>query len=68
MINSALNRLHHDAAVTPRHGTRSFSKTFRVGFTVLKVKRAMKNSIYFESQSDPHGTYPSKANLCLGSW
>ena len=23
MINSALNRLPHDAAVTPRHGTRS---------------------------------------------
>jgi uncharacterized protein YegP (UPF0339 family) len=23
MINSALNRLHHDAAVTPRRGTRS---------------------------------------------
>ncbi len=35
-----------------------FSKTFRVGYTVLKVKRAMKNSIYLESQSDPHGTYP----------
>jgi DNA-binding GntR family transcriptional regulator len=36
MINSALNRLHHDAAVTPRHGTRSGFKVAR--FSALQLR------------------------------